>query len=217
MCQHNRKENSDRWKLSAGIILRLPAVLLVLLCLTGCTLGSSSPEASAPAAETVPVTQTEAPTEPQPTEETRKEYPKTVTAGILVEGEPQELPMDLFDAGSYVIYIPRDTWSLETYMEGSLLVDHWSCQWAPEVWLKVVSFGPMTIPEAAEALGSAGYTLELMEENEYHLVGSPNTYGGVEFFTDGKNTFAALTEMPYEFGDGFAPRFRAMTASFEIR
>lgn len=194
-------------------------MILAFTCIfTGCGFGGKEepPETSVMTEAAATEGTTEIPTT-VPAETAGKTYLSTITVDILAEGEPDKLTMDLFDGGLYVIYIPQDTWELETTIEDGFLRDHWGCLWAPEVWLEILSLGPVSLEEAEEILRDQGYSFHMTDEGYYDLDAGSKVYASLDIYLDGGNAFAMLTEMPVEFGDGFAPRFRAMTQSFEIK
>ena len=200
----------------------LIVVLLLALQLVGCR-AETAPEVTTeiPAATTAAETQaseTEVPAQ-QPSKPP-KEYDSTIAVPILVEGEPDKLIMDLFDGGNYVIYIPQNDWKLTTSLRDGFLRDRWSCQWADEVFLEVTSYGNLSEDEVLEQFKNI-YGTVLPDDYEDGSYGIPDptrkVYRSLVIHSDGKNTFSLMREMPVEFGDGFAPRFRAMEDSFEIK
>lgn len=194
-------------------------MILAFTCiLTGCGFGGKvEPPETSLMTEAAATDSTTEILETVSTEAIQETYPGTVTVDILVEGEPDQLTMDLFDGGMYVIYIPQDTWELKTTIEDGFLRDHWGCIWAPEVWLEIISLGSVSLEEAEEILREQGYSFHVTDEGHYELYASSKVYASLDIYGDGTNAFAMLIEMPVEFGDGFAPRFRAMIESFEIK
>lgn len=148
-----------------------------------------------------------------------KEYPETITVDILLEGQKEPLDMDLFDGGNYVVYVPQDTWTLSSSLENGYLTDWWTCQWAGDLWFQVISFGSMT-PAEVEAHFRQLLEPGVMEgkDGEFNIKDpSFKVFTSLSIRSDGKNTFAIMTQMPVEFGDGFGPRFNAILNSFEIK
>ena len=202
-------------KSSLSLLLAAALILMLTACgVSGAPEETTLPPAAAESTGAAAPDTTEAPAE------TRKEYPETISAAILVEGEPDRLMMDLFDGGSYVIYIPQNDWTLTTEVRDGLLCDRWSLLWAPEVWLEVISFGSMTQDQALEQLRlqNSDDTFTESGEGRFSLKDPQGRFfTDLTLVTDGSNTFSLMTRMPLEFGDGYAPRFRAMLDSFEIR
>ena len=83
--------------------------------------------------------------------------------------------------------------------------------------MEIISLGAVSPEEAEEILRKLGYSFYMTDEGYYDLDADPKVYASLDIYHDGVNAFAMLTEMPVEFGDGFAPRFRAMSESFEIK
>ena len=199
------------------------ALLLILaLALSGC--GAEKQEASTvPQTSAVQTTApTEAPTQPStepPAASTEPTRPQVMEVEISLEGEAEPLVMDLFDGGSYGIYIPRDQWTLETSLVDGCLTDCWTSNLSRDVTFRVVSHGDED-PDAVEKrilVTQGGYHFD--PEREGTIGGLDNVRGRYMMFTvrsDGSNTFALVAEYPAEFGDGFAPRIRAMMDSFYI-
>ena len=199
------------------------ALLLILaLCLAGCGVQEPETTAAPMVTETVtePVTEAPAETTVETTVETEPAMPQTMEVEIRLEGEPEMLTMELFDGGSYGIYIPRDDWTLETEMVDGRLTDCWTSNLSQDVTFRVVSHGNEN-PDAVEKR-------ILVTQGAYHfdpevngtIGGRDNVRGRFMTFsvrTDGSNTFALVGEYPGEFGDGFAPRIRAMMDSFFIK
>ena len=201
-------------------------ILLLALTLLSAGCGRREDTPVIPTEETLPMAQTtapaEAPTE-EPTEaptETQAEYPETITTSLLLEGEPMDMVMDLFDGGSYIIYIPQDMWTLETGIVDGYLTDRWVCSFNDMIDFQVISFG-QTSPEDAEAyIREIKNTYLFDDSNPDGLNGMDNQshyFLNCEIQTDGTNTFAILTEFPMEAGDGFGGRTAKMFESFQIK
>ena len=61
-------------------------------------------------------------------------------------------------------------------------------------------------------------TFEEAEPGGFYIRDSDfKCFRSLTVFSEDAGTFAILTEMPMEFGDGFSPRFGAMVNSFEIK
>lgn len=104
-----------------GIVFAILAALL--LC--GCSQKLPDPPS---AAETVEFT------EPQPPKEMIR--PEKMEMEILLEGEPEVIPMTLYRNETYSIYIPDGDWSMTVLESG---VTRWTSVYNPDVKLTIRS------------------------------------------------------------------------------
>ena len=208
-------------------LLSLVLAAALVCSLAGCSLTEPEETRNAPVSPVLteaPTTQpeTEPPTETTeaPTEATEKDYPQRIGDAILIEGEPEKLMMELFDGGNYVIYIIEDMWTLETSLVDGYLTDRWVCSFNDMIDFQVISFGPKTPEEAEQYIREkkSGYTFQEAEPGVISGMDMQRSYFlSGEIHSDGKNTFAILTEFPMEAGDGFGGRTAKMMNTFEIK
>ena len=164
-------------------------------------------EATTPNTETVEFT-----TEPSD--------PAVITTEIFLEGETEEVVMELHDGGNYIIYIPQGEWILESGVEDGYFMDVWENVNNENLQVSVIQLGAMT-PEEAIAVIS-------QEESDYFFEETdPGVYRGmdvedhtimdVEVRTDGQQTFALVTEYYIEAAEGFGVRIRGIMDTFKIK
>lgn len=193
--------------------------LVLSLSLAGCTMADLSfPEEEIP--ETTVFKETQPVPEIAPPKETLPEFPSSIDAEIIVEGEPVPITMELFNGGDYQIYLTPDDWQLVTAMEEGFLTDRWTCGYNDTISLRVISLGDMTVSRAQETVTAQNPQVSLSETEEGMLSGTNLQEGFIleaRILSEDQKTFAILSQYPLEAGDGFAPRTRAIMDTFQFR
>ena len=156
------------------------------------------------------------------TEETlAPDYPAEITNQLFIEGETEDVVMDLFDGGNYVIYMPRGAWELqEEDMESGYAADIWTSVDNPSVALKVLQLGSMSPEEAYEQLVQEhpAYVFEEVEPYYYRGMDYENfDVLDLMICSNGETTFALQSELFFEALGGFGVRLKGIMDTFEIK
>ena len=188
-------------------------ILILALCLSGC--GAAAPEPTAAPTQTQAVTETTQP----PTETTAPTEPAwPESMEVTVEEKP--VTMDLFDGGGYVIYLPREEWTVESEVTEGYLTDRFTNADNSSMTMEVITCGAMSAEAVEKRI--------LVTEGNYHFgpeenggyKGLDNVRGRYMIFTivsDGAVSYALTAEYPTGQDRNFVPVVRAVMDAFAIK